>query len=394
MSGSALPIVPLPEKTGPAPSKTTAQPRDKTVASAYDDVSVQEKRRLERRDAAAESRQVSAKPLQPSAQDDRRPEDPADQIIAGPIKNVESDKVRATTEDSDGESQAPANGHASGDASDVFLEPEAVFTFANLQALVGAEDGPLKPALPGSGATAQGSSGGLLPEGISAMLGDKPGMKPQLPGLESEKVAKAGARLIETIMGQVSADSGKIADLTTATAAGRFQGALELANQQLAPNAVRLPEAPLLLRGYATSIELPVGHAQWGDKLVGKLTWLTSQKMSVAEIHLTPPDMGPMEVRVQVQNDQANVTVHAANPAVRDQLELHSHRLRDMLQGQGLDLQSFDVTDSSEQASGGERDGEQSAHGQGSGQLIDESELAENAGALDLGWRSEVDLYA
>ncbi|WP_166260860.1 flagellar hook-length control protein FliK [Marinobacter salicampi] len=393
MSGSALPIVPLPEKPGPASSKATAQPRDKTAASAYDDVSVQERRRLERRDVAAESRQVSAKPPQSAAHDDARPEIPADQAIAGPRKTSESDNEKARAETSDGETDTPTTGLA-GVASDVFLEPEAVFTFANLQALVGGEEEPFKLALTGSGATAQGSSGGLLPEGLSAMLVDKPGLKQQLPGLESEKVAKAGARLIENVMGQVSADSGKIVDLTTATATGRFQGALELASQQLAPNAVRLPEAPVPLRGYATSIELPVGHAQWGDKLVGKLTWLTSQKMSVAEIHLTPPDMGPMEVRVQVQNDQANVTVHAANPAVRDQLELHSHRLRDMLQGQGLDLQSFDVTDSSDQASGGERDGDQSANGQGLSQLIDEGDLAENSGALDLAWRGEVDLYA
>lgn len=394
MSGSALPIVPQPEKPGPASSKATVQPRDKTAASAYDDVSLQEKRRLERRDAAAQSRQASAKSQQPAVQEDSRPEGPTGQAIAGPRQTSESDKGKARAEGSDGESDTPTTGHTSGDISDVFLEPEAVFTFANLQALVGTDEGPFKPALTGSGGTGQGSSAGLLPEGLPSMLADKPGLKPQLPGLESEKIAKAGAKLIENVMGQVSADSGKIADLTTATAAGRFQGALELANQQLAPNAARLPEAPVPLRGYATSIELPVGHAQWGDKLVGKLTWLTSQKMSVAEIHLTPPDMGPMEVRVQVQNDQANVTVHAANPAVRDQLELHSHRLRDMLQGQGLDLQSFDVTDSSDQASGGERDGDQSANGQGLEQLIDEGDLAENAGALDLGWRGEVDLYA
>lgn len=116
---------------------------------------------------------------------------------------------------------------------------------------------------------------------------------------------------------------------------------------------------------FATSVEVPVGHADWGDKLVGKLSFLTVRNQSVAEIQLTPPDMGPMEVKVRVQNEQANITVHTANPVVRDQLELHAFRLRDMLEEQGLGLASFDVTDSPRQQANQQGAEEQGDDGQG-----------------------------
>ena len=110
---------------------------------------------------------------------------------------------------------------------------------------------------------------------------------------------------------------------------------METAAQQAAQPGKLAADANIPLRGYTTSVDVPVGQAEWGDNK-GKLSWLTARNMSVAEIHLTPPDMGPMEVKVKVHNDQASVTVHAANPVVREQPEQHRHRLRDMLGRTGV----------------------------------------------------------
>src|SRR5699024_4082862 len=126
-------------------------------------------------------------------------------------------------------------------------------------------------------------------------------------------------------------------------------------------------------------------------------SWLTAKNLSEAEIHLTPPDMGPMEVRVRVQNDQAAITVHAVNPVVREQLELHSHRLRDMLDEQGFSLAGFDVSDNP----GGESR-EQEAHEgqeapQGRGGVVSAVEDGVDealTGSLDLSWKGVVDVFA
>jgi flagellar hook-length control protein FliK len=123
--------------------------------------------------------------------------------------------------------------------------------------------------------------------------------------------------------------------------------------------------------------------------------------MSMAEIHLSPADLGPMEVKVRMHNDQASITVHAANPMVRDQLEQHSHRLRDMLSEQGVSLERFDVSDQSRQQPGEQgSDGANGDGGQGNrggdgraSELVGQDAILAG-GQLDLSWRGELDVFA
>ncbi|KAA8984237.1 MULTISPECIES: flagellar hook-length control protein FliK [Gammaproteobacteria] len=114
------------------------------------------------------------------------------------------------------------------------------------------------------------------------------------------------------------------------------------------------------LRHYTTTVETPVqNQKQWSEQVAGKIAWLAGRSIQSADIQLNPPDMGPIEVRVSVQNDQAQVTVNAQNAQVREMLELNSSRLREMLEQEGLNLADFDV---SGEAAGG--DGEEAAEGE------------------------------
>lgn len=392
MSAAALPPLPTPEKSPAGPAKPAPQARDKVGDSEFDSVSRQERDRLDpKRDSRAEPRAEAARPGE-RADADARAKEPA----SGQVQKTGTDKPGVATE------SGKVITAAAGESLQAPAEPELVFTFAQLQDLVVLEPEALpvgitgQGSLPGAAMTMTGLAGaGTLPgQSPASAMGPGQGMA----GLNA-KVGQdsAGRLLAEGVMAQLSGDGGKSPEASLSAGLGRFQGALEVAGQsQLVNPGQKVPDAMVPLRGYATSVELPVSHAEWGDKLVGKLAWLTSQKMSMAEIHLTPPDMGPLEVRVQVQNDQANVTIHAANPAVRDQLELHSHRLRDMLNGQGLDLQNFDVSDAPDRrgADTDDRDGHQAGGGQGLAGGTDEPELVEAGGSLDLTWRGEVDLYA
>ncbi|SFR50096.1 flagellar hook-length control protein FliK [Marinobacter daqiaonensis] len=278
---------------------------------------------------------------------------------------------------------------------------DVVLPFAWLGAAMPANDQPLSTgvltASAGGVAPVVQSGNGLTAgnELFAALLEggrDGPsGKRELLAGLQSSQLQA---------LGQSAADGGgKPAEVLTAQLTSRFSGALDLAGQQLNnPGALKGPEAQALMRSYSTSIDVPVGANEWGDKVMGKLAWLTASQMSVAEIHITPPDLGPLEVRVQVQNDQATVTVHAATPAVREQLELHGHRLRDMLAEQGIGLEGFDVSDSGGRDGNGEgADGETDPESPRSGVAgaqgeVDPGELA--SGELDLSWKGEVDLYA
>lgn len=193
--------------------------------------------------------------------------------------------------------------------------------------------------------------------------------------------------------GQLSGESaGKFANLLMTAAASP-----DMTQSLSQPGSLRGAEAQTLMRGYATSVDTPVGQSEWGEKVMGKLAWLTASQMAVAEIHITPPELGPLEVRVQVQNDQATVTVHATTPAVREQLELHGHRLREMLSEQGFSLEGFDVTDSAGREATDQDGSDDPDHGASAAQQAgldgtDESDGLET-GSLDLSWRGEVDVF-
>ncbi|MFE8069511.1 flagellar hook-length control protein FliK [Marinobacteraceae bacterium S3BR75-40.1] len=172
-------------------------------------------------------------------------------------------------------------------------------------------------------------------------------------------------------------------------------------SQQIHARGSEVREQPMpLLKQYTTSIDVPVSQAQWGDKVAGKIAWLANQGIQSAEIHINPPELGPMEVKVKVHNDQASVVMHAHSPTVRDMLETHGHRLRDMLQDGGLNLAQMDVSDQSaqqEQASEDQAGQEGSgSFGGSSGNSLVSTETGESVqtGELHLRLKGEVDLYA
>lgn len=411
-------VLPQTSPQGPQPDngvKPASGGREKSGDSDFDSVSRTEQQRLdkkqaERRDQArtndtarSDARNEKARPETGS---NKRPEDRKEASAATETRDRDN---RA-----EGEAGEPGEPSVTADtapqATDVipqqtvdqtFPEDAIPLTFAGLQALLMPAEGGEGGAQPLATGKSGGQAGGnVVMPGVQAFAGfmaGLPGAAGAKPGQGNGQGAGAGAglALTEALMSGVAADASHTQETPSVQGAIRFQAAAELASQQATnPNSAKLPAEAAALRGYTTSIDVPVNHAEWGDKLVGKLTWLTARNMSVAEIHLTPPDMGPMEVRVQVQQEQANITVHSANPAVRDQLELHSHRLRDMLNEQGLSLEQFDVSDSPQQQAGEEGPGEQGANG--SGALADSSLEDQDlqSESLDLTWKGEVDIFA
>jgi flagellar hook-length control protein FliK len=294
------------------------------------------------------------------------------------------------------ESKPAEKGQSDTDAPEDGAPVTAPLTFADLQAL-------LTPAA-GQGATNTGatatsagtfSTPGVLTQtmpgiGLAGMSAGQPG-----PQGQEQAGLTSGLKLTEALTGTFMSNERQGADTTSLITPARFHTAMDMATQQ----ATKLSaDAAVPLKGYATSIDLPVGHADWGDKMAGKLSWLTARNMSVAEIHLTPPDMGPMDVKVKLHHDQATITVHAANPMVRDQLELNSHRLRDMLADQGVALAQFDVSDSPQQQGGEQAEGgHQGSGGQNAPDAAPGTEPGDvglSAGHLDLSWKGEVDIFA
>lgn len=85
-----------------------------------------------------------------------------------------------------------------------------------------------------------------------------------------------------------------------------------------------------------TSVSVPVGNSGWSDAVADKVMWFSANKISSAEIHLNPPDLGPLQVRVSTQHDQTSVIFTSQHAAVRDALDQALPRLRDMMGSQGM----------------------------------------------------------
>lgn len=95
----------------------------------------------------------------------------------------------------------------------------------------------------------------------------------------------------------------------------------------------------------AMRVQVAFGHAQWSEALAERTAWLAGQQIHSAELQLDPPELGPLQVRISVHQDQASVSFVSANPQVRDALDQSMTRLRDLLQEQGMQLVDAGVAD-------------------------------------------------
>jgi flagellar hook-length control protein FliK len=89
----------------------------------------------------------------------------------------------------------------------------------------------------------------------------------------------------------------------------------------------------------------PVASDAWGRDIGEKVLWMAAQNLSEAEIQLDPPELGPLQARISVQNDQAQVSFNSNSALVREALDQTAHRLRDMFSSEGLNLVDVNVSD-------------------------------------------------
>ena len=88
----------------------------------------------------------------------------------------------------------------------------------------------------------------------------------------------------------------------------------------------------------------PVNQKQWGSELSKRITMLINNgQQQVAELRLNPAHLGPLSVRLQLDDDQANISFVTNHQAVKEAIELSLPKLKDQLQQQGLDLGNVDV---------------------------------------------------
>jgi flagellar hook-length control protein FliK len=184
---------------------------------------------------------------------------------------------------------------------------------------------PVAPSTAPGAATAGGANAGT--DGISAALASKVAIdtsQAALDGLADDSSDAAGNASTK------AADSTNNAQ-TTAPA----QMHALLASHNAAPDI----DVPV-----DGTLRTAVGTHAWRDELGAQLTLMAVNGREAASLKLSPDHLGPLEIRISVQDGQASVYFGATNADTRSALEQSLPRLRELFAAQGMVLADAGVS--------------------------------------------------
>lgn len=197
----------------------------------------------------------------------------------------------------------------------------------------------LKPASqpPGAdGNPATTAAAGDTTAAITAAGGQKGGQGLLAPADPGTPVAELAARTSEP--------AAAAAPPTNSFAA---MHAAALANLQAAAPQDTPSPVPL-------HVATPASSPHWPEEVGNKVSWMVNNTESHAELTLTPPQLGKVEVSITVSGDQTSAQFVAASPAARELIEQNLPRLREILEQSGINLGQTDVGTSGQSAQSGD----------------------------------------
>lgn len=163
-------------------------------------------------------------------------------------------------------------------------------------------------------------------------------------------IDKAIAHTIKAIEMPTAPTTQTVAAVTATNAAATLQQLNDLQNQQA-----------------SNRLTPHVGTQGWDQALGQKVVWMLQGLQQTATLTLNPPELGPMQVTVNVQNNQATANFTAHQPEVRHALEAAMPRLREMLNDAGIQLSESNVSaGSSNQQGNAFADSQQNGRGNNS----------------------------
>ncbi len=94
-------------------------------------------------------------------------------------------------------------------------------------------------------------------------------------------------------------------------------------------------------------LDEPLGHPAWQQELGERLLWMTHRSLHSAELRLNPPHLGPLEIHIALNQDQAIIQFSSQHAAVREAIEAAIPKLREMLGTQQVNLVDVNVSQQS-----------------------------------------------
>ena len=185
---------------------------------------------------------------------------------------------------------------------------------------------------------------------VSLFQGEEVTLK--LDGMEStEDLQSKKSKLFDKLIIQSSSnnavdfrkDDGSKLSHVDSTGIGKIGFNSVLSGELGAQGERKIANSPPL----STQLNTPLGRPNWGAAFSQRILWMVNTNIKSADIQIYPPELGPIKVTVQVQNDQIQVHFVAQNPIAKEALDQSMSKLREMFEQEGLDLVDVDVKDQS-----------------------------------------------
>lgn len=126
------------------------------------------------------------------------------------------------------------------------------------------------------------------------------------------------------------AESAKIAaEPSTASSQPSFAATLHAATAQARAQAAEQASA---------NIPTPIHATHWAQDFGEKIVWLAKNDQQTAQISINPPQLGPMQISINMNGDQASAIFASPHAEVRQAIEEAMPRLREMLSSAGISL--------------------------------------------------------
>ncbi len=273
-------------------------------------------------------------------------------------------------------------------------------------ALAGAATGETKD----SAATLLGAKAVETKEPVAALASDKtPATKEPVAPLAGAKTADAkepiaalaGAKTTETkepvaALAGAKLVEGKEGESSVPAANGNNPQAPAPTAQSFVDQLAAKLGSPQKTEAPQFTVPTPVGHPTWPQDVGNRIVWMAGKDLGKAELVLTPPHLGRMEISLSLNGDQASASFVTASPAAREALEQALPKLREMMSQAGIDLSQANVSTNNA--------GQQTAQEQGwssrrnantqSGDAADASEIAAVSSPQILNGNGLVDTFA
>lgn len=204
------------------------------------------------------------------------------------------------------------------------------------------QGGPLQPTGKHAGDAAEGTLQAVRMQGAGAQQSEMEdaGSEPMLEDMEEEQPLTS--QPAATTQVRREADGGL---------SGTANQGIKAASGAERPEALMRSEAVQSAQSARQASGQPLNMQQpgWSKELTDKVMWMSSQNLKSAEIKLNPAELGRLDIRVQVGQEHTQITFASAHAGVRDSLDGQMHRLREMLEQQGMHNVDVEVSDQSRQ---------------------------------------------